>query len=110
MPRAARLVLLKNAGEPLVLSYRQLNALNRDASEIEGLLGTHPIDVSVMSGGQSGMGFSRACDRRVLSHSANQAGARPIAYPTRLDNAEGNPVCVISDRLWKTAIRAALRT
>ncbi len=47
VPRPRRLVVPKHAGEPLMLSYNQLNELNR-ATEIDGLLGTHPLDVSVI--------------------------------------------------------------
>src|SRR5581483_38194 len=50
VPEPARLTVLKNTGQPLVLSYQQLNELNRQATDIDGLLGTHPIDVSMMRG------------------------------------------------------------
>src|SRR6185312_11788130 len=37
VPNANRLVLLKSAGEPIRLSYDQLNELNRQATELAGL-------------------------------------------------------------------------
>lgn len=107
VPQATRLVVLKNAGKPLVLSYRQLNALNRDAADLDGLVGTHPLDVSVMFGDQP-QWVSAELVTGEYFHTLQIKPERGRLLSQRdLDDAEGNPVCVISYRLWKSHFRGA---
>jgi predicted permease len=107
VPQAARLVVLKNAGKSLILSYRQLKALNRDAAEIDGLFGTHPIDVSVMFGDRP-QWISAELVTGEYFHTLQIKPARGRLLSQRdLDDAEGNPACVISYRLWKSSFRGA---
>lgn len=52
VPHPDRLVLLRNAGETLRLSYDQLNELNRQTGQVDGLSGSFALDASVMGGDQ----------------------------------------------------------
>jgi len=107
VPQAMRLLILKNAGKPLVLSYRQLDALNRDTAEIDGLLGTHPIDVSVMFGDRP-QWVSAELVTGEYFHTLQIKPERGRLLTQRdLDDAEGNPACIISYRLWKSQFRGA---
>lgn len=107
VPQPTRLFVLKNAGEPLVLSYRQLNALNRDATEIEGLLGTHPLDVSMIFGDRP----QWLSAELVTGEYFNTLQVKPergrLLTQRDLDDAEANPTCVISYRLWKSRFHGA---
>src|SRR4051812_34976213 len=95
VPQAMRLLVLKNAGKPLVLSYRQLNALNRETAEIDGLLGTHPIDVSVMFGDRP-QWVSAELVTGEYFHTLQIKPERGRLLSQRdLDDAEGNPACII---------------
>src|SRR3954454_18416178 len=99
--------MVKNAGEPLVLSYRQLNELNRQATEIDGLLGTHPLDVSVIFGDQP-QWVSAELVTGEYFHTLQIKPERGRLLTRRdLDDAEGNPTCVISYRLWNSEFRGA---
>ena len=107
VPQAMRLVVLKNAGKPLILSYNQLNALNRDAVEIDGLLGTHPLDVSVMFGDRP-QWVSAELVTGDYFHTLQVKPERGRLLSQRdVDDAEGNPACVISDRFWQSRFRGA---
>ena len=107
VPQPARLAVLKHAGESLVLSYRQLNELNRDATQIDGLLGTHPIDVSVLFGDHP-QWVSAEIVTGEYFHTLRVKPERGRLLTRRdLDDAEGNPTCVISYRLWKSQFRGA---
>ena len=52
VPHPERLVLLRNSGETLRLSYDQLNELNRQADELDGLSGSFALDASALLGDQ----------------------------------------------------------
>ncbi len=107
VPDTGRLVMLKNAGEPLIFSYKQLNELNRQATEIDGLLGTHPLDVSVIFGDHP-QWVSAELVTGEYFHTLQIRPERGRLLTQRdLDNAEGNPVCVISYRLWSSQFRGA---
>ncbi len=107
VPQAMRLVVLKNAGKPLILSYRQLNALNRDAAELDGLSGTFPLDVSVTFGDHP-QWVSAGLVTGEYFHTLQVKPERGRLLSQRdLDDAEGNPACVISYRLWKSQFRGA---
>lgn len=107
VPDTGRLVILKHAGEPLILSYRQLNELNRQTTGIDGLLGTHPIDVSVMFGNHP-QWISAELVTGEYFHTLQIKPERGRLLSQRdLDEAEGNPACVISYRLWKSKFRGA---
>ncbi len=107
VPDAGRLVVLKNAGEPLTLSYQQLNELNRQGTEIDGLLGTHPLDISVIFGDHP----QWVAAELVTGEYFHTLQIRPergrLLTQRDLDDAEANPVCVISYRLWKSQFRGA---
>ncbi len=107
VPRPTRLVVLKNSGEPLVLSYRQLNELNRQATEIDGLLGTHPIDVSVMFGDHPQWISAELVTGEYFHTLQIKPERGRLLTQHDLDEAEGNPVCVISYRLWSTQLRGS---
>lgn len=107
--QAERLTVLKNKDkdELLVLSYRQLNELNRDATEIDGLLGTHPLDVSVIFG-DSPQWVSAELVTGEYFHTLQVKPARGRLLAQRdLDDAEANPTCVISYRLWQSRFHGA---
>ncbi len=107
VPRARQLVVLKNAGEPLVLSYRQLNELSRQATGIDGLLGTHPLDVSVIFGDHPQWVSAELVSGEYF-HTLQVKPERGRLLTQRdLDEAEGNPTCVISYRLWTSKYRGA---
>ncbi len=107
VPRPARLVVLENADKPLILSYRQLNELDRQATQIDGLLGTHPIDVSLMFGDHP-QWVSAELVTGEYFHTLQIKPERGRLLTQRdLDDAEANPTCVISDRLWNSQFRAA---
>jgi hypothetical protein len=50
VPDADRLVILKNAGEVQPLSYTQLNELNRESTNLDGLAGSFALDASLILG------------------------------------------------------------
>ena len=107
VPQATRLAVLKNAGKPLVLSYHQLNELNRQATETDELLGIHPLDVSVMFGDYP-QWISAELVTGEYFHTLQIKPERGRLLTQRdLDNAEGNPTCVISYQLWKSQFRGA---
>ncbi|HEX4231325.1 MAG TPA: ABC transporter permease [Bryobacteraceae bacterium] len=107
VPRPERLVVLKNAGESLTLSYRQLNDLNREAMETDGLLGTHPLDVSVIFGDHP-QWVSAELVTGEYFHTLQIKPERGRLLTQRdLDDAEDNPVCVISSRLWRRQFHGA---
>ncbi len=107
VPQAMQLAVLKNAGKPLVLSYHQLNELARQSTETDGLLGTHPLDVSIMFGDHP-QWISAELVTGEYFHTLQIKPERGQLLTQRdLDNAEGNPTCVISYRLWKTQFRGA---
>ena len=107
VPQAMQLTVLKNAGKPLILSYRQLNALNRDATELDGLLGTHPIDVSVMFGDHPEWVSAELVTGEYFRTLQIKPERGRLLTQRDLDDAEGNPSCVISYRLWKNRLRGA---
>ena len=107
VPEAMRLVVLKNAGKPLTLSYHQLNGLNRQATEIDGLLGTYPLDVSLMLGD-----FPQWVSAELVTgeyfHTLQIKPERGRLLTQRdLDDAQGSPTCVISYRLWNSHLHHA---
>lgn len=107
VPQATRLVVLKNAGKPLTLSYRQLNELNLQATETDGLLGTHPLDVSVMFGDHpQWISAELVTGEYFHTLQINPERGRLLSQHD-LDNAEGDPACVISYRLWKSQFQGA---
>ena len=102
VPRVGQLKVLKNAREPLVLSYRQLNELSRQATGIDGLLGTHPIDVSVMVGDRPQWVSAELVTGEYFQTLQIKPERGRLLTQRDLDEAEGNPVCVISYGLWKS--------
>jgi predicted permease len=107
VPRATRLVVLKNAGEPLVLSYRQLTELNRQATGIDGLLGTHPLDVSVMFGDHPQWVSAELVTGEYFRTLQIKPERGRLLTQRDLDDAEGNPTCVISYGLWNNEFHGA---
>src|SRR5690348_14911629 len=102
VPQPARLAVLKHAGESLVLSYRQVNNLKRDATEIDGLMGTHPIDVSILFGDQPQWVSAEIVTGEYFHTLQIKPERGRLLTQQDLDNAEGNPNCVISYRLWQS--------
>jgi predicted permease len=107
VPEAARLVVLKNADKPLRLRYRQLNVLNQNAAELDGLLGTYPLDVSVMFGDHPEWVSAELVTGEYFHTLQIKPERGRLLSQRDLDDAEGNPVCVISYRFWKSRFRAA---
>ena len=107
VPQPMRLVVLKNAGEPLILSYRQLNELNRQATEIDGLLGTFPLDVSLMFGDHPQWVSAELVTGEYFHTLQIKPERGRLLTQSDLDDAEGNPSCVISYRLWNSQFRGA---
>jgi predicted permease len=107
VPRAMRLVVLENAAKPLILSYRQLNAVNRQATEIDGLLGTHPLDVSVMFGDRPQWVSAEIVTGEYFHTLQIKPERGRFLMQRDMDDAQGNPTCVISYRLWKSRFRGA---
>jgi len=109
LPVAApdRLVLLKSAGDPLPLSYDQLNALNRQATEVDGLLGTHPLDVSVIFDDHPEWIPAELVTGQYFQTLQVRPERGRLLTQRDLDDAAGNPVCVISYRLWQSQFRGA---
>ncbi len=101
VPDANRLVLLKAAGEPIRLSYDQLNELNRQATELAGLSGSFALDVSADFGDHP-QWVSAELVTGEYFHTLRIKPERGRLLTQRdLDDAAGSPVCVISDRLWQ---------
>ena len=107
VPAPARLVILKNAGEPLTLSYHQTNELNRQATEVDGILGTHPLDVSVMFGDHPQWVSAELVTGEYFRTLQIKPERGRLLTQADLDDAEGNPVCVISHRFWKSQFNGA---
>jgi predicted permease len=107
VPQPARLAVLKHAGESLVLSYRQLNDLNRDATQIDWLMGTHPIDVSVMLGDHPQWVSAEIVTGEYFRTLQVKSERGRLLTQRDLDEAEGNPSCVISYRLWISQFRGS---
>jgi predicted permease len=107
VPDATRLAVLENAGKPMVLSYDQLNFLNRESSDTDGLLGRFPLDVSVMID-EHPQWVSAELVTGDYFHTLQVKPERGKLLTQReLDVAEGDPVCVISCRFWKSQFRGA---
>jgi len=98
VPQAQRLVVLKNTD---VLSYRQLNEINRNATEIDGLLGTHPLDISVMLGDHPQWVSAELVTGEYFHTLQIKPERGKLLTQRELDEAEANPTCVISYRFWK---------
>jgi len=107
VPEAGRLAILQNAGEPLLVSYNQLNELNRQATLIDGLLGTHPIDVSVMFGDRPQWVSAELVTGQYFHTLEIKPERGRLMTQHDLDDAEGSPTCVISHRLWMSEFRGA---
>ena len=107
VPQAMQLVVLKNAGKPLNLSYRQLNALNRDAAKLDGLLGTYSLDVSVMFGDRPQWVSAELVTGEYFRTLQIKPARGRLLSQRDLDVAEGNPGCVISYRFWKNRFQGA---
>src|SRR5690348_7982548 len=107
VPQPARPAVLKHAGESLVLSYRQLNELNRDETQIDGLLGTHPIDVSILFGDHPQWISAEIVTGEYFRTLQVKPERGRLLNQRDLDDAEGNPSCVISYRLWKSRFDGA---
>jgi predicted permease len=101
VPAGDRLVVLKSAGKPLSLSYNQLNELNRHATELNGLSGSFALDVSATVGDRP-QWISAALVTGEYFHTLQVKAERGRLLTQRdLDNAAGDPVCVISYRFWQ---------
>ncbi len=107
VPEPMRLAILKNAGEPLTLSYRQLNELDRQATHTDGLLGTHPLDVSLMIGDHPQWVSAELVAGDYFRTLQIKPERGRMLTQRDLDDSEANPVCVISYRLWKSQFRGA---
>lgn len=105
VPRPKRLAVLENSGEPLILSYNQLNTLSREATEIDGLMGTHPLDVSVMFGDHPQWVSAELVTGEYFQTLQIKPERGRLLTQRDMDDAEGNPTCVISHRLWKSQFR-----
>jgi predicted permease len=104
VPEANRLVILKKSGEAIRMSYQRLNELNRQATSIDGLLGTFPLDVSLMVG-DSPQWTSAELVTGEYFHVLKIKPERGRLLTQRdLDDAEGDPRCVISYRLWQNQL------
>lgn len=109
VPQAERLVVVKNAGKPMSLSYQLLNALNRDAVDLDGLMGTHPIDVSVMLRDRPQWVSAELVTGDYFRTLQVKPERGRVLSQHDLDIAEGNPHCVISYRFWKDRFGGANR-
>lgn len=105
VPQATQLVALINAGKPLFLSYRQLNALNQDATALDGLLGTHPLDVSVMFGDRPQWVSAELVTGEYFRTLQVKPERGRLLSQRDLEDAEGSPNCVISYRFWQSHFR-----
>jgi predicted permease len=104
---ATRLFVIKNADKPLRLRYRQVNDLNQNAAELDGLLGTYPLDVSVMLGERPEWVSAELVTGEYFRTLQVKPERGRLLSQRDLDDAQGNPVCVISYRFWKSHFRAA---
>ena len=110
VPHAEQLAVLKNSGEQLPLSYRQLSELKRNATESDGLLGTHPLDVSAMFGDRP-QWISAELVTGDYFHTLQVKPERGRLLTQRdLDDSEADPTCVISYRLWQSRFHGAENT
>jgi len=108
VPQAEHLAILKNAGNPLLVSYTQLNELSRQTTQIDGLLGTHPIDVSLIVSGDHPQWVSAELVTGQYFHTLQIKPARGrLLAKHDLGDADGSPTCVISHRLWTSQFHAA---
>ncbi len=107
VPDADRLVLLKSAGEPVRLSYDQLNELNRQTTELDGLSGSFALDVSAIFGDHPQWISAELVTGEYFRTLQIKPERGRLLTQRDLDDAAGNPVCVISYRLWHSHFRGA---
>jgi predicted permease len=105
VPVPEQLVLVENSGKRLNLSYRQLNALSRDATEFDGFAGTHPVDASVMFGDRPDWVSAELVTGEYFHTLRIKPERGRLLAQGDLDAAEANPSCVISYRFWKSRFR-----
>jgi predicted permease len=107
VPEPKRLAILNQDEHGLILSYQQVNALNRDATSTEGILGTHPIDVSATLGdGPQWISAELVTGDYFRTLQVKPERGRLLTQRD-LDDAAGNPTCVISYQLWQSLFNRA---
>ncbi len=104
-PDPERLVQLQSEGKPTVLSYEQLQFLDRNATQTEGLLGRFPIDVSVIAQDTPRWVAAELVTGDYFHTLRLRAARGRLMTQSDLDNAEGNPVCVVSYGFWQNRLR-----
>jgi macrolide transport system ATP-binding/permease protein len=107
VPDANQLVILKNSGKALSLSYDQLNNLERETNKLDGLAGTYPLDVSVQFGNQPQWVSAELVTGDYFSSLRVKPERGRLMTARDLEDAQGNPTCVISERLWRNQFHGA---
>ncbi len=107
VPAADRLAILKTAGKELRLSYNELNELDRQATEVDGLSGSFPLDVSASLGDLPQWISAELVTGEYFRTLQVRPERGRLLTQKDLDDAAGNPVCVISYRLWQSQFRGA---
>lgn len=97
VPRAGELTVLKNNGGQIPLSYRQVSELKRDATEIGGLLGTHPLDVSVMFGDRPQWISAELVTGDYFHTLQVKPECGRLLTQRDLDDSEADPTCAFQD-------------
>ncbi|MBV9294141.1 MAG: ABC transporter permease [Acidobacteriaceae bacterium] len=107
VPAADRLVLLKSSGTRQALSYNELNEIDRQATELDGMSGSFAVDISAIFGDQPEWISAELVTGNYFRTLQIKAERGRLLTQRDLDDAAGNPVCVISYRLWQRQFRGA---
>lgn len=101
VPDASRLVLFKNDSEQAILSYDELNELNKNAKTVTGVAGTFAAVGSLLLSDQP----EWITTELVTGEYFSVVGVTPligsVVQQSDLDRAAGDPVCVVSFDFWR---------
>ena len=103
VPEADQLYSLNTQDASLTFTLDELNEINRQTNRLDGtLLGSFPIDVSFSRGSQPEWISAELVTGDYFRTLSVPAELGRTLTQRELDAAAGNPVCVISHRLWQS--------
>ncbi len=102
VPQPDRLYSISSENASLALTLREVDDLNRQASRLGTLLGSFPIDVSFSLGSRPEWISAELVTGDYFRALSVPAELGRTLTRRELDAAAGNPVCVISHRLWQS--------
>ncbi|HLH04313.1 MAG TPA: ABC transporter permease [Bryobacteraceae bacterium] len=107
VPQPERLHVLRSSSGMVGLAYAEIERFRRDGAQLGTFLGSFPMDVSFSLGQQPEWVPAELVTGDYFRTLQIQAERGRLLDQRDLDAAAGNPVCVISDRLWQTRLGGA---